>query len=81
LQVGDGILDDERLEGAAEVLRIWRIAVAEAAPDSGRVLSFHGMSALCQERTPSLLRDSRAIQSPKTSGNSAEAPSMAPVSR
>jgi hypothetical protein len=30
LQVGDGILDDERFEGGAEVLWIWRIAVAEA---------------------------------------------------
>jgi hypothetical protein len=30
LQVGDGILDDERFEGGAELLWIWRIAVAEA---------------------------------------------------
>ena len=28
--MGDGILDDERFEGGAEVLWIWRIAVAEA---------------------------------------------------
>jgi hypothetical protein len=35
LQVGDGILDDERFEGGAEVLWIWRIGCGRSR-DNGQ---------------------------------------------
>jgi len=52
--VGDGILDYERFEGGAEVLWIWRIAVAGAGI-TGRRIGSRSPAAMTPARWPGSL--------------------------